>query len=354
MEFGFSLPGRGPLAGLDVVLKIAEKADALRLQLAVRHRSHRHAGVVGEVGISVHRQRAVSGRTRAGLPRAARDAQPSRARDQRVRLGISVLVDPVSQSRCSPPRCWRRSDVLSKGRVILGAGVGWLREEFEALGAPPFEERGPVTEEYIRLMRAAWTTDPVSFEGKYYSVRDVHVLPKPVQQRRHPGLDRRPHRRGAAAGRHHRRRLASDRHAAAGAPRPGRVRGEGHGDPRLGAAGRARPEVDRPDHPRPDGSARQATPRPPPAIARRSRAAPDEVAADIRRYQALGVIAFRLRPHGAESCARCSRTSTASRATCRPKVLRAAGRRGAGAPPAEGPKDKVLRAPTKQVSTAPV
>src|SRR3989475_9778605 len=74
-------------------------------------------------------------------------------------------------------------DRLSGGRVILGAGVGWLREEFEALGAPPFEARGAVTDEYLRLMRAAWTTDPVTFEGRYYSVRAVHALPKPAQRR---------------------------------------------------------------------------------------------------------------------------------------------------------------------------
>jgi probable F420-dependent oxidoreductase len=72
-------------------------------------------------------------------------------------------------------------DQLSGGRVILGAGVGWLREEFEALGTPPFEERGAVTDEYLRFMRATWTTDPVRFAGRYVSVQDVHALPKPAQ-----------------------------------------------------------------------------------------------------------------------------------------------------------------------------
>ena len=87
-------------------------------------------------------------------------------------------------------------DVLSKGRVILGAGVGWLREEFEALGAPPFEERGPVTDEYIRLMRAAWTTDPVTFEGQsLLGARHPRAARSP-RSARHPDLDRRPH--GAA------------------------------------------------------------------------------------------------------------------------------------------------------------
>src|SRR2546422_11558822 len=56
------------------------------------------------------------------------------------------------------------------------------REEFEALAAPAFEERGAVTDEYLRLMRATWTTDPVTFEGKHYRVRDVHALPKPAQR----------------------------------------------------------------------------------------------------------------------------------------------------------------------------
>jgi probable F420-dependent oxidoreductase len=73
-------------------------------------------------------------------------------------------------------------DRLSGGRIILGAGVGWLREEFEALAAPSFEARGAVTDEYLRLMRAAWATDPVSFQGRHYTVRAVHALPKPVQK----------------------------------------------------------------------------------------------------------------------------------------------------------------------------
>src|SRR2546422_8154455 len=56
------------------------------------------------------------------------------------------------------------------------------REEFEALAAPAFEERGAVTDEYLRLMRATWTADPVTFEGKHYRVRNVHALPKPAQR----------------------------------------------------------------------------------------------------------------------------------------------------------------------------
>src|SRR5436189_5504063 len=86
---------------------------------------------------------------------------------KRVRLGTSVLVVPYRNPLVTA-KTLATIDCLSNGRLILGAGVGWLREEFEAVGAPPFEERGRVTDEYIAPMRTTWTKDPVSFEGRYY------------------------------------------------------------------------------------------------------------------------------------------------------------------------------------------
>jgi probable F420-dependent oxidoreductase len=73
-------------------------------------------------------------------------------------------------------------DVLSHGRVIVGCGVGWMREEFEAIGAPPFAERGAVGNEYIRAFRELWTNDNPAFEGTYCRFSDVTFAPKPVQQ----------------------------------------------------------------------------------------------------------------------------------------------------------------------------
>lgn len=181
MKFGFSLPGRGPLAGLDVVLKLAAKADALRFDSLF---------VTDHVVMPVSSAKSVypytaSGQFPGGLAQDYLEPLSLLSHlahaTQRPQLGISVLVIPYRNPLLAA-KMLATIDVLSKGRVVLGAGVGWLREEFEALGAPPFEARGPVTDDYIRLMRAAWTTDPVSFEGKYYSVRDVHVLPKPVQR----------------------------------------------------------------------------------------------------------------------------------------------------------------------------
>jgi probable F420-dependent oxidoreductase len=99
----------------------------------------------------------------------------------RIRLGTSVLVVPY-RNPVVTAKMLATLDVMSGGRVILGAGVGWLREEFEALHSPPFAERGKVTDEYLRLMRECWTREPVEFSGSYYRLARVSALPKPLQE----------------------------------------------------------------------------------------------------------------------------------------------------------------------------
>jgi alkanesulfonate monooxygenase SsuD/methylene tetrahydromethanopterin reductase-like flavin-dependent oxidoreductase (luciferase family) len=61
-------------------------------------------------------------------------------------------------------------------------GAGWLREEFETLDLPSFDERGAVTDEYIRAFIELWTSDDPVFEGKYINFSNIHFLPKPVQK----------------------------------------------------------------------------------------------------------------------------------------------------------------------------
>jgi probable F420-dependent oxidoreductase len=162
------------------VLKIALKADALR---------YASVFVTDHVVLPVSAARSV-------YPYAPTGQFPGGARQDyldplamlgflarattRVRLGTSVLVIPYRHPLVLA-KTLATVDVLSRGRVILGAGAGWLREEFEALGAPPFEERGAVTDEYLRVMRLAWTADPVTFDGRYCRVAPVHALPKPAQ-----------------------------------------------------------------------------------------------------------------------------------------------------------------------------
>ena len=98
-----------------------------------------------------------------------------------ARLLTSVMVLP-HRSPVLAAKMLASIDVLSNGRLIVGCGVGWMREEFEAIGAPPYAERGAVGDEYIRAFKELWTSDNPKFEGKYCRFADVSFLPKPVQK----------------------------------------------------------------------------------------------------------------------------------------------------------------------------
>lgn len=76
-------------------------------------------------------------------------------------------------------------DRLSGGRLTLGVGVGWSREEFAALGVP-FEDRAARTAEYVAAMRTLWREDVASFDGKFVGFDSIRVNPKPVRDRRIP------------------------------------------------------------------------------------------------------------------------------------------------------------------------
>jgi len=71
-------------------------------------------------------------------------------------------------------------DVLSGGRVILGVGVGWLREEFDAIGVD-FDERGAITDEYVGALRSLWQEDEPTFKGTWASFDRAKMYPKPLQ-----------------------------------------------------------------------------------------------------------------------------------------------------------------------------
>jgi len=71
-------------------------------------------------------------------------------------------------------------DHLAPGRVILGAGVGWMREEIELLGAP-YDQRGAWTDEAIRIMRTCWRDERASFQGRFFSFPEVGFAPRPAR-----------------------------------------------------------------------------------------------------------------------------------------------------------------------------
>ena len=99
----------------------------------------------------------------------------------RIRLVTSVIIVP-HRNPLVAAKALATLDVLSQGRLVVGGGVGWMREEFEALGLPPFEERGAVTDGYIRAFKELWTNDDPHFESKYVSFDNISFLPKPVQK----------------------------------------------------------------------------------------------------------------------------------------------------------------------------
>jgi len=102
------------------------------------------------------------------------------AATKRVRLGTSVLVLPL---RHPLPLAKELATLqnLSGGRLILGAGVGWLEAEFDALGVP-FKERGRRMDEGIAMMRAVWNQDPVTFESKWIpaKIEAMRSQPQPI------------------------------------------------------------------------------------------------------------------------------------------------------------------------------
>ncbi|MFT7645904.1 MAG: putative F420-dependent oxidoreductase [Candidatus Poriferisodalaceae bacterium] len=71
-------------------------------------------------------------------------------------------------------------DYMSGGRVLLGIGVGWMREEFEAIGVP-FDDRGRRTDEYVAAMRELWTADRPTFHGEFVNFDAAYCRPQPAQ-----------------------------------------------------------------------------------------------------------------------------------------------------------------------------
>ncbi|HLZ69622.1 MAG TPA: TIGR03619 family F420-dependent LLM class oxidoreductase [Dehalococcoidia bacterium] len=121
---------------------------------------------------------------------------------ERIRFLTGVIVVPYHQP-VALAKALATLDVLSNGRLSCGVGAGWMRAEFRRLGIP-FEERGAITDEYLRAMQELWTSEAPAFHGRYVSFEDVSFFPRPVQQPSIPlyigGTGPRPFRRVAELG----------------------------------------------------------------------------------------------------------------------------------------------------------
>src|SRR5208282_1573337 len=101
------------------------------------------------------------------------------AATSKLRIVTSVMVVPHRPAVLTA-KILATLDVLSKGRLTLGIGAGWMQEEFEAVGTPPFAERGTVTDEYMMACKELWEKDDPRFDGKHVKFANVVFQPKPV------------------------------------------------------------------------------------------------------------------------------------------------------------------------------
>ena len=106
------------------------------------------------------------------------------AATQKIRIATGILLLPEHNPVVVAKQA-ATLDVLSHGRLVLGVGVGWSREEFAALGVP-FERRGARTEEYVSALRTIWADDVASFNGQFVNFNSIRVYPKPARDRRVP------------------------------------------------------------------------------------------------------------------------------------------------------------------------
>jgi probable F420-dependent oxidoreductase len=179
MNFGVSTLSRGPTATRAGYLAMAEMADRLGYGF-VSVNDH----IVVPGGVASTYPYSEDGAW-GGAGEGACFEQLSllsflAACTSRVRLLTSVMVVPHRHPILAA-KMIATADVLSEGRVTVGVGAGWMKEEFELLGAP-FEGRGRATDEYIAAFKALWTMPRPSFKGEFVNFDNVLFAPKPVQQ----------------------------------------------------------------------------------------------------------------------------------------------------------------------------
>ena len=179
MEFGCVFPNRGPMATPANLGRVAEKAEALGYD-TVWFSDH----IVIPTEVKSFYPYDPSGK----MP-----FNPSEpywepltvigyvaGRTSRLRLGTSVLILPY-RNPIVTAKMLATLDVLSNGRVTLGAGVGWMEEEFKAIGLDTYSRRGAYSDECIRIFRELWTKDNPSFQGQFHQFSNIRCEPRPVQ-----------------------------------------------------------------------------------------------------------------------------------------------------------------------------
>ncbi|HBK09190.1 MAG TPA: hypothetical protein DDZ81_25585 [Acetobacteraceae bacterium] len=183
MKYGFSLPVRGNLADHNGIVGIV-----------------RHGEKLGFVSATIADHIVFPTAVESKYPYDASGNHPSTGdaieplslmafaagATTTLRFVTSVLILP-HRNPVLTAKMVATIDVLSQGRVTLGIGVGWLREEFQALGAADFDRRGAVSDEYLTIFKKLWGPGPVEHQGEFYSFAPLRCEPRPVQ-RPHPPI----------------------------------------------------------------------------------------------------------------------------------------------------------------------
>src|SRR3954466_5210836 len=180
VQIGFNAPTSGPLIAADSLSRIITEGETLGFDY-VTISDH----IMVPRNLESKYPYTDTGEFPAGTQAAWLDQLATTAYiaalTKKLRFVLSVMVVPHRPAVLTA-KLISTIDYLSKGRLTLGIGVGWCREEFEAIGAAPFDDRGPVTDEWMMACKELWTKDDPRFAGKYVKFSNVVFTPKPVQQ----------------------------------------------------------------------------------------------------------------------------------------------------------------------------
>ena len=178
MRVGFGLGNIGPIGTPDNIARIAQRAEAL---------GYDTLWTVERLLSPVKPQSPYPVTPDGSLPAVYRhvlDPLDSlsfvAALTKKIGLGTSVLDIPY-YNPVMLARQITTLDVLSGGRVRLGLGLGWSKDEHDAVGVE-MKNRGARAEEFLKVLKAIWTADPAEFKGQYYTLPKSHIGPKPVQK----------------------------------------------------------------------------------------------------------------------------------------------------------------------------
>src|SRR5881398_3491293 len=179
MQYGFGAPVSGPLSNPRDLARIVSEGEAMGYDYCTLSD---HVVIPRELEAKYPYSDTGEFPGRAGGDRHEQLTAVAfvAAKTSKLRLVTSVTVVPHR-----PPvltaKILATIDVLSEGRLTWGIGVGWCKEEFEAIGAEPFDERGAVTDETIAVCRELWGQDKPSFNGKYAKFSNVFFRPPPEE-----------------------------------------------------------------------------------------------------------------------------------------------------------------------------